>query len=141
MKKFSKVITLAALLACVSAAYARDDKLLLSIQDAINAPEATQVLNPKIKVYFAQSSGRVVRAGLVSNRKTNSVGKTDEEACRWAFLSAVKQLQEQAVAHNASKVTNIVSYYKKNSMASTKEYECHAGGVIAGVALKGDLAN
>ncbi|WP_239325396.1 excinuclease ATPase subunit [Snodgrassella gandavensis] len=141
MKKFSQSIALVALLACISAAYARDDKLMLPIQDALNAPEAAQVLNPNVKLYFAKSSGHVVKPGLITNRKTNSVGKSDEAACRWAFLSAVKQLQEQATAHNAAKVTNIVSYYKKNSMASSKVYECHAGGVIAGVALKGDLAN
>ncbi|PIT46104.1 excinuclease ABC subunit A [Snodgrassella alvi] len=141
MKKISQSIALVALLACVSAAYARDDKLLLPIQDALNAPEAAQVLNPNVKLYFATGSGHVVKSGLVTNRKTNSVGKSDEAACRWAFLAAVKQLQEQASAQNARKVTNIVSYYKKNRMASTKVYECHAGGVIAGVALKGDLAN
>jgi hypothetical protein len=27
----------------------------------------------------------------------------------------------------------------KNTMSSTTEFECHAGAVIAGVALKGDF--
>lgn len=140
MKKFSRTIIMIAFMACVTAAHARDDKLLLPIQDALNSPEAVKVLNPDVQLYFAKSSGRVVQAGLVTNRKTSSVGKSDEAACQWAFLAAVKQLQEQASSNHATKVTNIVSYYKKNSMASTNEYECHAGGVIAGVALKGDLA-
>ena len=31
------------------------------------------------------------------------------------------------------------SYYKKNTVSSETEYECHAGAVIAGVALIGDV--
>lgn len=140
MKKIAQLFMLTGLLASVSVAQARDDKLLLSIQDALNMPEAKKIIDPKVKIYFAQGSGKVIKAGLVTNRKTSGVGKTDEAACHWAFLAAVKQLQQQAVAENASKVVNIVSFYKKNVMADPKKYECHAGGVVVGVALKGDLA-
>lgn len=140
MKKISQFLALTGIMACAFIAQARDDKLILSIQDALNNPEAAKVLDPQIKVYYAQGSGKVIKANLVTNRKTNGVGKTDEAACQWAFLSAVKQLQQQAVAEHATKVVNVVSYYKKNTMASTSQYECHAGGVVVGVALKGDLA-
>jgi len=34
---------------------------------------------------------------------------------------------------------NIVSYYRKIEMSSPTDFECHAGAVIAGVALKGDF--
>jgi hypothetical protein len=43
----------------------------------------------------------------------------------------------QTIGANA--VVNIVSFYQKNVMSSPTEFECHAGAVIAGVALKGDF--
>ncbi len=36
-------------------------------------------------------------------------------------------------------VINIASYYKKNTVSSDTEFECHAGAVIAGVAMIGDV--
>ncbi len=140
MKKLTQIAALMGVLASIAVAEARDDKLLLSIQDAMQSPAAAEVLDPNIKVVFGKGGGSVIKAGLVSNRKTNGVGKTDEVACQWALLSAVKQFQEQAVKHNASRVVNLVSYYQKNTLSSTTQYECHAGNIMAGVALKGDLA-
>jgi uncharacterized protein YbjQ (UPF0145 family) len=75
----------------------------------------------------------------VSNRKTNAVGKSDERACNWAFLSAMVTLERRAKQLGANAVINIVSYYKKDTMSSTTEFECHAGALIAGVALKGEF--
>ena len=54
----------------------------------------------------------MVKAGLVSNKKTNAANKSDEKSCQWAFLSTVKQFQDRAKSQGASKVGNIVSYYK-----------------------------
>ena len=80
-----------------------------------------------------------MKAGVVSNKKTNAANKTDEKSCQWAFLSTVKQFQDRAKSQGASKVGNIVSYYKKNTFQSTTQYECHAGNLMSGVALKGDI--
>ena len=49
------------------------------------------------------------------------------------------QLEKRAKQLGANAVVNIVSYYKKDVMSSATEFECHAGAVIAGVALKGDF--
>ena len=51
----------------------------------------------------------------------------------------VLSLQEQSKKEGGNAVINIASYYKKNTVSSEKEYECHAGAVIAGVALIGDV--
>lgn len=75
----------------------------------------------------------------VSNRKTNAFGKSDEKACNWAFLSAMVALEKRAQQLGANAVINIVSFYKKDVMSSATEFECHAGALIAGVALKGDF--
>ncbi|KLT72367.1 excinuclease ABC subunit A [Neisseria arctica] len=141
MKKATGLLLGAVLASLAFTAQARDTQLKLSIQEAMSSPEAEKVLDPSIKVSFASGGGKIVKQGLVSNKKTNAVGKSDEKACQWAFLSAVKQFQDSAKASGASRVVNLVSYYKRNTFSSTKEYECHVGAVIAGVALKGDLAN
>lgn len=140
MKKFLSMVFLMGLSLAFSSAQARDTKLILPIADAMNSPKAKEVLNPNIKVRFASGSGRVIRSGLVTNKKTNALGKSDEAACQWVFLSAVKQFQETAAKNNARKVINLISYYKKNPYRSRTHYECHVGAVIAGVALKGDIA-
>lgn len=121
-------------------AQARNEALFLPIDVALNSPEAKEVLDPSIPVYFAKGKGKIIKADLVSNRKTNAFAKSDEKACIWAFLSAVKQFQETAKKEGGTKVINLVSYYKKKVYSSTTKYECHAGAVVAGVALKGDIA-
>ncbi len=140
MKKATGLLLGAVLAVAAVSAQARDTELKLSIQEAMNSAQAAEVLDPGIKVSFASGGGSIVKKGLVSNKKTNAVGKSDETACQWAFLSAVKQFQESARASGASRVVNLVSYYKRNTFSSRTEYECHAGAVMAGVALKGDLA-
>ena len=140
MMKFSKklVISLTAIL--VAACAPRDTTHYLSINDALNSPKAKEILNPKIKLYFGKSvKGNVLAEGLVSNRKTNASNKADEDSCQIAFLSAVRQFQDRAESKRATKVSNIVSFYKRKTYSSTTQYECHAGHSISGVALKGDL--
>ena len=61
MKKISQFLALTGIMACAFIAQARDDKLILSIQDALNNPEAAKVLDPQIKVYYAQGSGKVIK--------------------------------------------------------------------------------
>ena len=118
---------------------AADRQLFLPIEDALQTPTAQEVLNPNIKLHFARGGGEVLVRDVVTNKKTNAFAKSDEKACAHVFLSAVRQLQDRAEKEGGSGVSNIVSYYKRNVHASTQEYECHAGGVIAGVALKGDV--
>jgi hypothetical protein len=125
-----------------SAALSRDTKHLLLLDEAMNTPDAQQKLDGSIKFYFADEGHPQVTQrvpGVVTNKKTNAFMKSDEEACSWAFLSAMISLQERAQREGADAVVNITSYYKRQEMASREQYECHAGGIMAGVALKGDV--
>ena len=117
-----------------------DNRNTFSIAEALNSPQAKGVLDPAIELRFARGGGQIIRRGLVSNKKTNGFGKSDEKSCIWAFLSAVKQFQERASAEGATKVVNLISYYKKMPFKSKSLYECHTGHVVTGVALQGDLA-
>ena len=126
----------------VAPAGARDTKYMLPIAAALETKDAKEKLDGSVKFFFGNQETPKIMTKLgtdVTNLKTNAVGKSDEKACNWVFLSAIIQLEKRAKQLGANAVVNIVSYYKKDVMSSTTEFECHAGAVIAGVALKGDF--
>jgi uncharacterized protein YbjQ (UPF0145 family) len=133
-------LLLAALLAVPASA--RDTRLMLPIEEAMSTAEARARLDRGIRFFFGDQAHPAVAAKLgegVSNRKTNAVNKSDRTACEWTFLSAMLALQERALELGADAVVNIQSYYKKVPVTSASQYECHAGAVIAGVALRGEF--
>jgi uncharacterized protein YbjQ (UPF0145 family) len=142
MKNFTISITVLGVLLGAIRAYARDTKHILPIAAAMATKDAEEKLEGSVKFFFGKREHPKVITNLgsdVSNRKTNAFGKSDEKACNWAFLSAMIALERRAKQLGANAVVNIVSYYQRIEMSSTTEFECHAGAVIAGVALKGDF--
>jgi uncharacterized protein YbjQ (UPF0145 family) len=143
MKKVTcSTIILASALSVAWPAHARDTKHLLPIAAALEVKDAKDKLDGSIKFFFGtqQSPKILTKFGTdVTNLKTNSVGKSDEKACNWVFLSAMVALEKRAKQLGANAVVNIVSFYKKEVMSSPTEFECHAGAVIAGVALRGEF--
>jgi hypothetical protein len=126
----------------VSVADARNTKYTFKNDDILNDSEYKQKLGNDVAFYFANQPAPKFEKSFgefVTNKKTNSFGKSDEQACRWAMLSALIQLHDRAVEEGGNAVINIVSYYKKQEIPDKSEYECHAGAVIAGVALKGTV--
>lgn len=129
---------------CISIpALARDTKHLFEVQEALAANDAKERLGNEVKFYFGDQPHpaieRVVSQDIVANRKTNAFGKSDLNACQWVFLSAMLALRDAALQRGANAVVNIESFYDKNPVSDQERYECHAGNVVAGVALKGDL--
>jgi len=143
MKKVTCLtIILASVLSVAWPAHARDTKYLLPIAAALEVKDAKDKLDGSIKFFFGNQETPKVLTKLgtdVTNQKTNAVGKSDERACNWVFLSAMIQLEKRAKQLGANAVVNIVSFYKKDVMSSPTEFECHAGAIIAGVALRGDF--
>ena len=141
----ANVMSTAVLILCLGIglpAHARDTRHLLPIAVAMETKDAQDKLDGSVTFYFGDQPPPQVLTNLgsdVSNRKTNAFGKSDEKACNWAFLSAMVALQTRAQQMGANAVINIVSYYNKKVMSSATEFECHAGAIIAGVALKGDF--
>jgi uncharacterized protein YbjQ (UPF0145 family) len=139
MKLHAMTVAVAMLISGV--ADARDTEHKLPIKDAMAANKAVETLGPDVKFFFgpdAPKSAKVVGT-WVSNKKANFVGKSDKDACEWAFLSAMLSLRDRAVAEGGNAVVNIESYYKKKPFTSATEYECHAGAVTGGVALRGTV--
>jgi len=129
---------------CAPIAQARDDTYFLPIKDALELGKSQGKLDDSIQFYFSGQSHPAVITSLVRdvviNKKTQTgFHKTDEEACQWAMLSTLIALQESTRKEGGNAVINIESYYKKNNYKSSDKYECHAGHLMSGVALKGDV--
>ena len=143
MKRFVIASSLALLFAS-TAANAADNRIEMPMQELLASQEARDAgIDGSVRFFLAgQSHPRVAsRHGEgVSNRRTNGVGKSDEESCRRAALSALLAFQKSAQARGANAVVNITSYFKRNTFSSPTHYECHAGGVMSAVTLKGTYA-
>ncbi|QHB73229.1 excinuclease ATPase subunit [Stenotrophomonas rhizophila] len=142
MRRFA-LIAATALLAVASTAQARDTRVEQSLRELVSSQAARDAgIDGSVRFYLAGEKVNVQqRLGEdVTNKKTNAANKSDEEACRWVALSALRALQDGAKSRNANAVVDIVSYYKKNEFKSTTNYECYAGTIMAGVALKGTYA-
>jgi hypothetical protein len=126
-----------------SIADARNTRLLLKIQDVLSRPDFQEKVGNSVAFYFSnqpQPQAAQTMGEFVTNKKTNSFGKSDEAACQWAMLSALIQFRDRATSEGGNAVVNLQSYYDKNEIPDKSEYECHAGAVVAGVALKGTVA-
>lgn len=138
----SRLIPLLAALLFTLPAAARDTTLHLPIKPALDAAKASGKLDGGVKFYFADQTHPRAKQQLgtfVTNRKTNAFGKSDEEACNWAMQSALIELQTRAIKEGGDAVVNVESFYKKNAYRDQALFECHAGSVVAGVALRGTV--
>lgn len=125
------------------AAQARDTIVNITLESVLEMPEAKANLDGSVRFFLAGAPTPAIERTLgsdVSNKKTSGVGKTDEFGCRWAALAALEAFQKQAKAQGANAVVDLVSYYKKNEVRDPHTLQCHAGGVVIGVALKGNYA-
>ena len=128
---------------CAPVALARDVKHHMPIQDALELGKAEGKLDEEIGFYFSGQTNPAVETklapGVVTNKRTNSVEKTPKEACQWAMLLALIELQDRARKEGGNAIINIESYYKKKSFKSKDQYECHDGRIVSSVSLKGDV--
>ncbi len=125
-------------------AFARNTTLNLPLADVIAMGQETGKLDGSVKFYLAGQATPPIKKTFgsdMSNKKTNGFNKGDEEACRWAALSALISFQGSAKRHGANAVTNMTSYYQQNETRDSKTYECHAGTFVVGVTLKGQYAS
>ncbi|HUC69037.1 MAG TPA: excinuclease ABC subunit A [Stellaceae bacterium] len=130
------------MLSVTFSAQARDTEYHLKIGDLLQSAEYKDKVGSDVAFYFgSQPTPAVAQSfgAFVTNRKTNSVGRPDEQACRWAMLSALVELRSRALKLGGNAVVGIESYYRKRGVPSESEYVCHAGAIIAGVALRGTV--
>ena len=125
-------------------AQARETRVEGSFEELVNSPEAKKAgIDGSVRFYLAGQKTPAVQSRMgedVSNKKTNAANKSDAEACRWVTLSVLKAFQDSAKSRGANAVIDMVSYYKKNEFKSAQNYECYAGAIMAGTAMKGTYA-
>lgn len=144
MRRLMIVSCLAAAVTAVTTlpAHARDTEYKLPILDVLNLPDYQDKIGLDVQFFFGDQKTPAIQERMgefTTNKKTNAVNKTDEEACRWVMLSALISLKEKALQLGGNAVIDIKSYYKKDTFSSSTEYECHAGALMSGVALKGTV--
>ena len=142
MTKMLLAIFIAGLFINIPEAHSRNSKHLFSIQDAMITADFQEKLDPNIQFYFGSQTHSEIKAvygKYTSNKKTNAFNKSDEEACQRALLSTLLTFQKRAQNEGGNAVVEIESYYKKHPFSSETQYECHAGAVIAGTALRGKV--
>ena len=139
--RLATVFALAAL-AVMSVAHARDERLKMPIKDAMESADAKDKLGSDVKFFFGADKPKVSQTlgSFTSNKKTNFANKSDEEGCKIAFLSAMIALKDRALREGGNAVINIHSVYKDAKFESATEYECGAGKIMGGVALRGTVA-
>lgn len=127
-------------LSFVAPVVARDTELHLPVKDVLDDSYAQGKLDGSVKFYFSGQATPAIASRLgqgSTHRKTNAVGKSDSEACRWVMLTALMALQKQAKEVGADAVIDISSAGKNSNDGNFATYECHAGSIMAGVALRG----
>lgn len=142
MAKFFTAFIAATLISIAPQAYSRDSQYYFSIEDAMQSADFKERLDPTIRFYFGDQKHPEplkLLGRFTSNKKTNAFNKTDEAACQWVLLSALLSFQDRVRAEGGNAIINLNSYYKKNTFKSSTQYECHAGALMAGVALSGEV--
>ena len=143
MKNLAYLVLISTLLFSFSAGQARNTIQQFSIEKALARGEAEGKLNSSVHLYFGNQPHPPLEGEYghyESNKKTNAFNKSDEDACQWAFLSAIISLQNTAIRHGGNAVVNIRSFYYKNNFSSETEFECGAGNTVAGVTMVGEIA-
>ncbi|MFA6985636.1 MAG: excinuclease ATPase subunit [Arenimonas sp.] len=130
----------AAAFAAITPAHARDTSVRLDVSEVLDPSYSKDSLDGSVRFYFAGQPTPAVLSDFGkarTSRKTNAVGKSDAQACRWVMLTALAALQAEAKSRGANAVVDITSAH---TFRSPTQFECHAGGIMAGVSLKGRYA-
>ena len=130
----------ALLLAAAGAATARNDKLLLPIEPALQSQGTRQMLAQDLPLRFGAASAKGLEVlttvqvhavvdpwGNSTPYQTRRDRLTDAQVCLAAFRKAVVDLQQRARSVGGTAIAGIVSYYNAVEMDSPAVYECHVG--------------
>jgi uncharacterized protein YbjQ (UPF0145 family) len=136
-------IAIVAMASASPAMAARDEHIWLPIQPALEKGQSYRTkVELDVRLFFGsgKTPGIARRMSTFSaNAKSNAVGKSDQEACDIAFLTAVAGLQEHARREGGNAVIDIKSVYRGENSSSATDYVCGAGNIMVGVTLEGTV--
>jgi hypothetical protein len=127
-----------------SAAARKSDRIMtLPLSDVIGAAQYADKVPTDIKFYFADAPVTVRQAlgPVKTSRKSNNYKNHNApESCRWAMVSALIALAEEARLQGGNAVVGIKSNFGDVESSSRDSFKCGVGGIMVGVALKGEIA-
>jgi len=138
----TSLLLLMFLLFISSPGMARNDLVTFSFNEAVEQGYKDGILDRAINFKLAGDSPTNVKQNygeFRSNKKTNAVGKSDETSCKWALLSVLKSFQARAQSFGGNAVINLKSNYKNRPFIDASTFQCGAGTIMVGVAMKGDV--
>jgi len=143
MRNLSLVLLAGGLSLASSSAWARNDRSVQSLQDALNSPQVA-ALDKEVRVFFGgQRHPRVAeKIGEWSSQRRGSAGRTDAETaggCHYAFAEALEQLMKRAAKEGGDAVIGIYSVHGDTPLRSTTQYQCGIGDVKTAVRLTGTV--
>ncbi len=144
MKKIisGSMLVLFCLATVATPVFAKDNWHKLSVKEAINSDLGKEKLNSDIKFYMKGQKHPKVKKKFgeyKANKRTNGFGKSAQQACGRAFVSALMAFQDRAVREGGNAVIDIYTITKDKKFESAEEYSCIKGGFTTNVALKGTV--
>ncbi|MBX9747442.1 MAG: hypothetical protein K2X34_11110 [Hyphomonadaceae bacterium] len=122
---------------------AADDAVTTHEIEAVTGRADYAVQLEGVTFYFGNTPhpaiARTVEEGVQTSVRTRKFGRSTEEACQWVMLSALLQLRNHAISVGGNAVINVRSNWRNVEWSSETQYQCAAGFLMAGVALKGDV--
>ncbi len=136
------LVLASALLFCAPPVHAADHWYELPADQAIQSPLGQEKLLPGIKLFMKGQSHPGVAKKLgefKSNQRSNKFGKSAQEACDRAFVSALISLQQRAEREGGNAVIDIYTITKNQRYESPEKYRCITGFAVSNVALMGTV--
>src|SRR5258706_11821109 len=119
-----------------------DGPLRFSVRAALEKGQSYRTrLEPDVRLFFGNQMASVAKrmTTFTANTRSNAVGKSDQEACDIAFISALARLQQHARSEGGDAVIDIKSTYRGENFESASEYLCGPGTFMVGVTLEGTV--
>jgi uncharacterized protein YbjQ (UPF0145 family) len=144
MKLSLGALVLPLALLAAAPAFADDAVSNHSIASVVERPDfATETGG--VRFFFGNSGhpavARSIEQNATTSLRTRKLGRSNEEACQWVMMSALVQLGSHATSLGGNAVINVRSNWRNQEFSSATEYQCAAGFLMAGVALKGDVVS
>lgn len=145
MKARFAALALAIPLALFATSAQADDAVSTHSIEAVLAQPANSSQLEGVQLSFGDAPhgpvARRIEPDVTTSLRTRKLGRSSEEACQWVLMSALIQMREHALAVGGNAVVNIRSNWRNVEWSSSTEYQCAAGFLMAGVALKGDVVS
>ncbi|PLX78466.1 MAG: hypothetical protein C0616_14330 [Desulfuromonas sp.] len=125
-------------------ASAADNWLYMSVKDALQSDLAKDKLDSGISFFMkGQSHPRASdeTREFTANKRARKFGRSQEEACQYAFVSALIAFQQRADKEGRNAAIDLYSITKDKKFESSDQYSCLVGGMVANVAIRGKVAN